>query len=92
MLPDDDPNLEFSFNSINVTQEDVKDHIHLLNVSKPGGSDEVMPRIIKIACNPLIEHLTQLLTDPLHWVRSPLSGKWRISQLSSKAKATIKIP
>ena len=48
MLPDDDPNIEFSFNSINITQQDVKDQIHLLNVSKPGGPDEVMPRLIKL--------------------------------------------
>ena len=89
MLPDDDPNLEFSFNSMNITQQGVKDQIHLLNVSKPG---EVMPRLIKIACNPLIEPLTQLFNRSIALGKSLLSVKWRISQLSSKAKAMIKIP
>ena len=81
MLPDDDPNLEFSFNSINITQEEVKDQIHLLNVSKPGGPDEVMPRLIKIACNPLIEPLTQLFNRSIALGKVPT--QWKLANISA---------
>ena len=81
MLPDNDPNLEFSFNSMNITQQDVKDQIHLLNVSKHGGPDEGMPRLIKIACNPLIEPLTQLLNRSIALGKDP--SQWKMANISS---------
>ena len=84
MLPDDDPNLELSFNSINITQEDVKDQIHLLNVSKPGGPDEVMPRLIKIVCYPLIEPLTQLFNRSI--ALGKVHSQWKMANISAVFK------
>ena len=79
MLPDDDPNFEISFNSINITQQDVKDQINLLNVSKPGGPDEVMSRLIKIACNPLIEPHSQLYNRSITLGQVP--AQWKMANI-----------
>ena len=81
-IPNDHPGPNYSFKSINITQQDVKDQIRLFNISKPGGrgADEIMPRLIKIASKPLIEPLTQLLNKSVKLGKVP--SQWKIANIS----------
>ena len=49
---------DFNLNNITVSEQDVRDQIQLLNANKPGGPDEIMSRLIKIAGIHLIKPLS----------------------------------
>ena len=81
VLPDDDPETDFSLNFIEINQQDVKDQIHKLNTTKPGGPDEIMPRLIKIAGKSLIQPLTMLYNKSI--VLGEVPCQWKMANISA---------
>ena len=80
-IPEDQPSPNFSFSSINITKQDVKDQIRLLNINKPGGPDEIMPCLIKIGSKPLIKPLTQFFNKSVKFGKVP--AQWKMANISA---------
>ena len=72
---------DFSLNSITVTEQDVKDQLTNLNSNKPGGPDEIMPRLIKTFNTSLIKPLTLLFNRSLQLGQVP--NQWKMSNVSA---------
>ncbi|MCG8048538.1 MAG: reverse transcriptase domain-containing protein [Candidatus Thiodiazotropha endolucinida] len=79
------PNLQytpnFSFSNIEVGEQDIKDQLHLLNPSKPGGPDEIMPKLIKLTGTSLIRPLALLFNKSLSLGRVPT--EWKMANISA---------
>ena len=59
-LPDDPEPPNHRFQSIIISEQDVKDQLHKLNASKPAGPDEIFPKLIKLMSKSLVKPLTML--------------------------------
>ena len=57
--------LDFNLNSIIILEQDVKDQLDNLYVSKPGGPDEISPKLIKTFGYDLVKPLTSLFNKSL---------------------------
>ena len=69
----------FSLNSIIVTEQDVKDQLSNLNSNKPGGPDEIMPRLVKTFNTNLIKPLTLLFNRSLQLGQVP--NQWKLANV-----------
>ncbi|MCG8045232.1 MAG: reverse transcriptase domain-containing protein [Candidatus Thiodiazotropha endolucinida] len=70
-----------NLSALNITEQDVKDQLHILNEAKPGGSDELMPRMLKICRNQLVKPLTLLFNRSLELGVVP--QQWKMSNISA---------
>ena len=64
-LPQNANNPDFNLNHIIILEQDVKDQLDNLNVSKPGGPDEISPKLIKTFGYDLVKPLTLLFNKNL---------------------------
>ena len=71
----------FTLNSILITEQDVKDQLNNLNYKKPGGPDEIMPKLIKIFNTNLIIPLTLLFNRSLQLGQVP--NQWKLANVSA---------
>ena len=62
-LPQNPNNPDFNLNHIIILEQDVKDQLDNLNVSKQDGPDEISPKLIKTFGYDLVKPLTLLLTN-----------------------------
>ena len=72
---------DFNLNNITVSEQDVRDQIQLLNANKPGGPDEIMPRLIKIAGIHLIKPLSLIYNRSIELGQVPC--QWKLSNISA---------
>ena len=66
---------------ITITEQDVKDQLHALKISKPGGPDEISPKLIKTMGNSLVKPLTLLFNRTLTLGQVP--SEWKMSNISA---------
>ena len=71
----------FTLNSILITEQDVKDQLNNLNSKKPGGPDEIMPKLLKIFNTNLIIPLTLLFNRSLQLGQVP--NQWKLANVSA---------
>lgn len=72
---------EFSLSSIHVTNQDVKDQLHLLNSSKPGGPDDISPKLLKLISSCIHYPLTLLFNRSLELGQVPY--QWKMGNISA---------
>lgn len=65
-------------NNLIISDQEVLDQIHILNVNKPWGPDGISPLIIKIYLYLLLNLLQNYLIFPYAWVNSLACGKFPI--------------
>ena len=53
----------------------------MLNITKPGGPDEIMPRLIKRFGKSLIQPLTQLFNESIVLGKNP--SQWKMANISA---------
>lgn len=70
-----------NFNLTSINEQDVKDQLHILNCSKPGGPDELFPKMIKLFSNKLVKPLTLLFNRSLELGQVP--NQWKMSNISA---------
>ena len=63
--PEEEINPTFTLENISITEQDVKDQLHSLKISKPGGPDEISPKLIKTIGYSLIKPLTLFFNKTL---------------------------
>lgn len=82
----------FSLDDIYITEQDVSDQIHALNVSKPSGPDEVSPKLLKTFGKALIRPITLLFNKSMTLGQVP--SLWKMSNISAifKGKGDKQIP
>lgn len=82
----------FNLSSIQVMEQDVKDQLFMLNSNKPGGPDEIMPKLIKLTGTSLVKPLTLLFNRSLSLGEVPM--QWKMANISSifKGKGTDQDP
>ena len=66
---------------ITITEQDVKDQLHTLKISKLGGPDEISPKLIKTMGNSLVKPLTCLFNRTLTLGQVP--SEWNMSNISA---------
>ena len=91
-IPEQSLNTEFFLSSIHVTSQDVKDQLHLLNSSKPGGPDEISPKLIKLISSYIHYPLTLFFNRSLELGQVPY--QWKMANISAifKGKGDDKDP
>ena len=67
--------------NIIITEKDVKDQLHALKTSKPGGPDEISPKLIKSIGSSLIKPLMLLFNKSLSLGQVP--SNWIMSNISA---------
>ena len=80
-LPQNPNNPDFNLNSIIILEQDVKDQLDNLNVSKPGGPDEISPKLIKTFGYDLVKPLTLLFNKSLQLGQVPY--QWKLANVSA---------
>ena len=80
-LPEEEPSPPYTLESITVTEKDVKDQLHTLKTSKPGGPDEISPKLIKALGNSLAKPLMLLFNKSLSLGQVP--SDWKMSNISA---------
>ena len=70
-----------SLTSILITEQDVKDQLTNLNCNKPGGPDEIMPKLIKTVSTNLVKPLTLLFNRSLQLGQVP--SQWKMANVSA---------
>ena len=80
-LPEINQNTNFSLSAIQVSEQDVKDQHFILNSNKPGGPDEIMPKLIKLTDTSLIRPLTMLFNKSLSLGQVP--AQWKMANISA---------
>lgn len=80
-LPEQQQLPDYNLKLFTITQQDVKDQIHKLNISKPGGPDEIMPQLMKIVGKSLIMPLTLLFNKSIMLGQVP--AQWKMSNISA---------
>ena len=80
-LPQNPSNPDFNLNSIIILEQDVKDQLDNLNVSKPGGPDEISPKLIKTFGYDLVKPLTLLFNKSLQLGKVPY--QWKLANVSA---------
>ena len=68
-------------NNTIITEQDVSDQIHALNTSKPGGPDEIPPKLLKTLGNVLIKPLTLLFNKSLSL--GQVTSQWKMTNISA---------
>lgn len=79
-LPEESTPL-FNLSFITINEQDVQDQIQTLNVSKPGGPDELMPRLIKCSGKSLIKPLTHMYNRSL--ILGQVPQQWKMAHVSA---------
>ena len=74
-------NPDFNLNHIIILEQDVKDQLDKLNVSKPGGPDEISPKLIKTFGYDLVKPLTLLFNKSLQLGQVPY--QWKLANVSA---------
>ena len=74
---------------ITTTEQVVKDQRHALKISKPGGPDEISPKLIKAKGNSLIKPLKRLFNKTLALGQVP--SEWKMSNSSALFKKAVNI-
>ena len=64
-LPELEENPHVNLSSIQLSEQDVKDQLFILNSNKPGGPDEIMPKVIKSTGSSLVKPLIMLFNKSL---------------------------
>ena len=80
-LPQIPTNLDSNLNSIILLEQDVKDQLDNLNVSKPGGPYEISPKLIKTFGYDLVKQLTSLFNKSLQLGQVPF--QWKLANVSA---------
>ena len=80
-LPQNANNPDFNLNHIIILEQDVKDQLDNLNVSKPGGPDEISPKLIKTFGYDLVKPLTLLFNKSLQLGQVPY--QWKLANVSA---------
>ena len=80
-LPEEDPLPPYSLENIIITEQDVKDQLHALKTSKPGGPDEISPKLIKSIGSSLIKPLMLLFNKSISLGQVP--SNWKMSNISA---------
>ena len=80
-LPQNPNNPDFNLNHIIILEQDVKDQLDNLNVSKPGGPDEISPKLIKTFGYDLVKPLTLLFNKSLQLGQVPY--QWKLANVSA---------
>lgn len=80
-LPDEPIPPNFNLRTIHVSVQDVKDQLHKLNISKPAGPDDIMPKFIKLISNYIYEPLTSLFNRSLELGQVP--NQWKMANISA---------
>ena len=80
-LPEEEPTPPYALESITVTEKDVKDQLHALKTSKPGGPDEISPKLIKALGNSLAKPLMLLFNKSLSLGQVP--SDWKMANISA---------
>ena len=80
-LPDDPEPPNHRFQSIIISEQDVKDQLHKLNASKPAGPDEIFPKLIKLMSKSLVKPLTMLFNRSLELGSVP--NQWKMANISA---------
>ena len=70
-----------SLTSILITEQDVKDQLTNLNCNKPGGPDEIMPKLIKTLRTNLVKPLNLLFNRSFQLGQVP--SQWKIANVSA---------
>ena len=80
-LPQNANNPDFNLNHIIILEQDVKDQLDNLNVSKLGGPDEISPKLIKTFGYDLVKPLTLLFNKSLQLGQVPY--QWKLANVSA---------
>lgn len=72
---------DFNLSNIIISEQDVGDQIQMLNANKPGGPDEIMPRLIKMTGKHLIKPLTLIYNKSIELGQVPC--QWKMSNISA---------
>ena len=80
-LPENLNNPDFTLDSIIVLEQDVKDQLDNLNINKPGGPDEISPKLIKTFGHHLVKPLTLLFNKSLQLGQVPC--QWKMANVSA---------
>ena len=72
---------DFNLNTIVILEQDVKDQLDNLNINKPGGPDEISPKLIKTIGYHLVKPLTLLFNRSLQLGQVP--QQWKMANVSA---------
>ena len=72
---------DFNLNTIVILEQDVKDQLDNLNINKPGGPDEISPKLIKTFGYHLVKPLTLLFNRSLQLGQVP--QQWKMANVSA---------
>ena len=91
-MPENPNTPDFNLNSITIIEQDVNDQLDNLNVNKPGGPDEISPKLIKALGYHLVKPLTLLFNKSLQLGQVPC--QWKMANCSAifKGKGTDNDP
>ena len=78
-LPELEENPHLNLSSIQLNEQDVKDQLFILNSNKPGGPDEIMPKLIKSTDSSLVKPLTMLFNKSLSLGQVP--KQWKMANI-----------
>ena len=80
-LPENTNTPDFNLNSITIIEQDVNDQLDNLNVNKPGGPDEISPKLIKALGYHLVKPLTLFFNKSLQLGQVPC--QWKMANVSA---------
>ena len=80
-LPETPNTPDFNLHSITIIQQDVNDQLDNLNVNKPGGPDEISPKLIKALGDHLVKPLTLLFNKSLQL--GQVLCQWKMANVSA---------
>ena len=80
-LPEEELLPPYSLENIIITEKDVKDQLHALKTSKPGGPDEISPKLIKSIGSSVIKPLMLLFNKSISLGQVP--SNWKMSIISA---------
>ena len=80
-LPNGPPLAPCELSDIVVNEREVIDQLEILNISKPGGPDNLPPKLLKTIFQPLVKHLTILFNKSLYYGVVP--SDWKMANVTA---------